>query len=262
MKMNDPAPGTDRKTLLGGLALISVIVVLGVYFSSRTRELPEMRQPNLPTARTQSVDVGGVRRPASDVSKVGSRTRQQSRDDKLPDERADEPLPYGATPQLDPAASSTLTATFEALNEGAATKHPERVNPFLSPPRFDLQAYRTDPEAYLSIVEPGRVWQSAQPADGVPVIRRISPRKHTLRQGESVRLQVKVAPNAPVTFTAFDLGAFDNGLTSISVAANADGIAEAAYTATPGTIALGNILASSPLASGRTKFQTEVYLAN
>ncbi|WP_145175350.1 hypothetical protein [Rubripirellula lacrimiformis] len=125
-------------------------------------------------------------------------------------------------------------------------------------PPFDATEYRRRPDQYLAISVPGRVWQSAQPAEGVPVIESLSKSLQQIQQGEAVRLEVKAVANMPVTFTSFDLGAFENGLASVTVAADEDGIATATLTATPGSIANIKVLAASPEASGRTRFIVNV----
>ncbi|HUY35193.1 MAG TPA: hypothetical protein VMV69_20780 [Pirellulales bacterium] len=53
-------------------------------------------------------------------------------------------------------------------------------------------------------------------------------------------------------------GAFENQLTSITVQADAQGMAEAKFLATAGTIANIHILAASPLASGQARFIVNV----
>ena len=66
----------------------------------------------------------------------------------------------------------------------------------------------------------------------------------------------------PVTFTSFDLGAFQNKLTSITVQADIDGFAEVTFIATEGTIADCKILASCPETSGRIKFIVNIQKTN
>ncbi len=85
-----------------------------------------------------------------------------------------------------------------------------------------------------------------------------SKRNHVLRAGESVRLRVKTEPGMPATFTSFDLGTFDNGLSSITVAADELGIAQASFHASPGKKGEINILAASPAATERVKFNVYV----
>ena len=83
-------------------------------------------------------------------------------------------------------------------------------------------------------------------------------KKHVIKQGESVRLQVNTLPNMPVTFASFDLGTFDNGLTTKTVAADASGLASAAFTGTSGVAGEINLIAASPVATERVNFQVFV----
>ncbi|MFO0755759.1 MAG: hypothetical protein U0359_04680 [Byssovorax sp.] len=66
------------------------------------------------------------------------------------------------------------------------------------------------------------------------------------------------AARAPVTFTSFDMGAFDNGLASMTVQADAAGAASVAFTATRGTIDSVHVLAGSPMAVGQVQFLVQV----
>lgn len=250
-----------RLALAAGL-MVCLLVVLGVYFTNtvvQQRDNVQAESTGLPRSRT--VEVGGILRPASDVDSAipDSHLAGKDRANLSAEEKQRlAPYPYGRTPRLVPAESSTVLATYEAITAGPKTASPEMFSPMLPAKEFNLASYQANPESYLSTVEPGRVWQAAQPAEGVPVIERISERTQEMRQGESVRLQIKTAPNAPVTFTSFDLGAFDNGMTSISVAATDTGIAEATFTGTPGSIAKAHIAAASPQVSGRVNFTVTI----
>lgn len=73
-------------------------------------------------------------------------------------------------------------------------------------------------------------------------------------------LKVKVIPNAPVTFTSFDAGAFENELTSITVMADKTGTARTSFTATGGAVGEVQILAGSPLTAGQAQFLVNVAL--
>lgn len=152
-------------------------------------------------------------------------------------------------------ANPMAASVAEAMRRG---DRPERLSAMIVPNKFDSKGFATNPTSYLNTVEPGRVWQSAQPAKGVAQAIPISPEYVEVLQGQPVVLTVKAIPNAPVTFTSFDLGAFSNGLTSITVAADREGIAIAPFTGTPGTYNECNILAASPLASGQVKFVVNV----
>jgi hypothetical protein len=73
-----------------------------------------------------------------------------------------------------------------------------------------------------------------------------------------VRLQVQSTAGFPVTFTAFDLGTFENQLNSVSVPTNDNGVATATFTATPGSLYRAHVLAASPGTSGQVHF--EIYI--
>jgi len=154
-------------------------------------------------------------------------------------------------------ANRQVASVAEALR---TRRFPERVSPLIRPRRFDRKAYERSPEAYLRRVEPGRVFQSAQPGPGVVRIRSVGRTTFRVGQGEVVRLRVQAVPGAPVTFTSFDLGAFENELPSITVRADRRGVAEARFRGTPGTYDRVNILAASPMTSGRVRFCVYVEL--
>lgn len=166
---------------------------------------------------------------------------------------------YGTTPPIT-ADNPQVRSALEALKKGA--NHPERLSPFIAPKPFDAVAYKADPQAYLDVAEPGRVFQSKPFAPDVARIEPVSPYFQDVRQGATVELAVKVTPGAPVTFTSFDCGAFDNGLTTQTVAADAAGVARVKFRGMPGTVLETNILASSPMTSGQARFKTNtlVYL--
>lgn len=137
-------------------------------------------------------------------------------------------------------------------------RFPERnsVLPIGEP--FNAVAYQAALASYLDIVEPGRVWQTLQPAEGTPELALRSPSRVAISQDGSTVLRVQTIPGGPVTFTSFDLGSFDNGLNSITVAADDQGEARALFLGTPATTGVVNILAGSPVASGQIHFVVDV----
>jgi hypothetical protein len=163
---------------------------------------------------------------------------------------------YGKNEPVVVGNSSQKNSVLTALKE--PSKYPERLSVAHLPAAFDLNAYQKDPAAYLNIIEPARVFQSAQPDASAVVILRISEKCPVIKQGLSTILIVKALPEMPVSFTSFDLGRFENDLTSITVKANKEGIAQTVFTGSAGTIAKVNILASCPLTSGQVKFVVEV----
>ena len=136
--------------------------------------------------------------------------------------------------------------------------HPERLSPDFPPKPYDRKRYDADPNAYLDVVEPGRCWQTAAPDAAVPALTAPGGIEFAIPT-ESDRALVVAAPaGAPVTFTSFDMGTFANGLASITVQADAQGRAEAVYTATPGTVAGVRIVAGCPEARELVTFSVTV----
>lgn len=206
----------------------------------------------------QFVVIGGVKRPVSDVTPTRPSGGWQAGDAAAADAAsaaAAKALDYGQSPPVAQDANPEVRSAVEAIR---AKNHPERLAVNLPPQPFDAAAYAADPNKYLQTLAPGRVFQPAQPGPGVPRIVATSPRLAEIQQGETITLQVKAAAGAPVTFTSLDLGAFENQLTSITVKANAQGLAEAQFTGTPGTIENVHILAASPMASGQARFTVNV----
>lgn len=124
---------------------------------------------------------------------------------------------------------------------------------------FEREEYLKDPRAYLDLVRPARVFQSAQPGPNVPRLASQTEFFQEIIQGESVLLEVKVEPGLPVTFHA-PLGEFDNRLKTITVAASEDGVAKVKYHAVSGVQGMMNIMAASPVHSGQLKFLVNVNL--
>ncbi len=126
--------------------------------------------------------------------------------------------------------------------------------------KFDPEAYKADPDSYINTIELGRVFQSAQPGPDVKRIQAVSARFQRVTQGEQVPMVVQATPDAPVTFTSFNLGHFDNQLTSITIKADAEGRAAVRYTAAKGTVNDVSVLAASPMTSAQAEFRVLVRL--
>ncbi len=250
-------------TLAGVFVVVGIIIGISRFMVIGSKNVAETANSldiptepkisgNVNSPKTPMVMVGGVLRPATDVklkvSEVKSGEPNREEAEKLA-------YPYGKQRLIDPAANPNVASVYEALKENI---HPERLSPFIPPAPFDPKLYDENPQKYLDVVEPGRVWQSAQPATGVPVIEPATKTYQAMKQGESIALKVLILPGKPATFTSFDLGAFDNNLNSISVAADDMGIATANFTATPGTIAQVKILAASPVASSNVRFTINI----
>jgi hypothetical protein len=121
--------------------------------------------------------------------------------------------------------------------------------------------YTADPHAYLDVAEPGRVFQTKQPGAGVARVKAASPLFQRVEQGQSVTLSVASVAKMPVTFTSFDLGRFENQLTTETVEADESGVAKVKFFGMPGTINDVKIMAASPVAAGQVRFVVNVTLA-
>lgn len=118
-----------------------------------------------------------------------------------------------------------------------------------------LDAYKSARAGYLEQYLPNRMYQCAQPNENIPPLAPVGSSWQKMNSGESVRLEVKSSPGYPVTYVATDLGAFQNKLIAFTVEADGKGIAQATYTATPGTIGRSHVIVGSPGASGQVKFE-------
>ncbi|QDT07432.1 hypothetical protein K227x_58590 [Rubripirellula lacrimiformis] len=220
-------------------------VAVSVYVGTREEvDLPNADSSSFDEMANAEVEIGGVRRPLSDVTPL--------RKFAVPDL---ERQPPGLVTPIARDANKATESVFEAAR---SKKHPERLSAAFMPEPFDRQAYEESPEAYLSLHVPGRVWQSAQPGPDVPVVESFGKRNHRMRHGESVRLQLKTQAAMPATFTSFDNGVFSNGLTSITVKADKDGVATANFRASSGTAGEINIIAASPVATERVVYRVNV----
>lgn len=199
-------------------------------------------------ARPGYKNVGGVYRPESDINFA----------DKV--SQSDVPKPVidvGLSPKVKPDANPQAASVYAALK---SRENPARFSSFVQPAAFDRAAYESDPQSYLDVVEPGRVFQSAEPGPDVVRIQPVSSLFEQVTQGEQVPLVVKAQAGAPVTFTSFKLGHFENQLTSTTIAADANGEARALFTAAKGTIDNVEVLAASPVTSGQVRFVVDVKL--
>lgn len=242
----------DKKHVVGialiGVSVIALIAVLTIFLRMRPQgDLALDRRKDARPTRDQMIDVGGVKRPITDIR--SARPRTDAKGDKSMD------IDIGTTPKVPVDANPQVRSVVEALKTG---KYPERVSSLITPKPFDQATYLANPTAYLNVVEPGRIWQVAQPGKGVPRLTYLVERIQTIEQGQSVTLKVQALKDAPVTFTSFDLGAFQNQLTSVTVKADAKGVAQAVFTGTRGTINNVNILAGSPMTSGQLRFVVNV----
>lgn len=158
-----------------------------------------------------------------------------------------QPATTGQSAALSELAQANQQSVVEAVRSG---KHPERLSLAIDPAPFDPAAYARDSQAYLAVVEPARVYQTAPAGPDAVALRAAV--DHTIRipAHGSTPLTVIGVPGAPVSWTVLDGGQFANGLASITVQADAEGKATTTYTATPGTVDEVQILVGSPMTVG------------
>ena len=102
------------------------------------------------------------------------------------------------------------------------------------------------------------MWHPAQPGPGGARIRPLMPTYAYVKQGESITLRVSGVPDQPVTFTSFDLGMFENQLTTMTVVADSGGAAEVVFHGVSGTADDVKIMAASPVMSGQARLTVHV----
>jgi hypothetical protein len=155
---------------------------------------------------------------------------------------------------VDAKNAATPERAAQAVRETLRTS-PELLSTTAALPPFDQADFEANPKEYLAQVVPARCMQTAAPGAEVPALQMQSQGRAAIATGDVAPLWVKAVDGAPVTFTTFDGGSFkENGLTSVTVQANANGLAVAHYTAGPGIGGDVNIVAGSPLSSGTQHF--------
>jgi hypothetical protein len=251
-----------RRTVLV-VSVISVIVLILAYVLTGSGSEEQPHRPDVSGSDTPVVTTPE----ASRVPSTSSVAPEQAA--RIASPRQDAPAVILSNDELEERVAAAIGRTqpinpdrpgaasvIEALNTGT---HPERLSVAHAPAPFDPVAFAKNPQAYLDIVEPGRVFQPAKPASDVPSLMAIADHRQRIRQGEQAELAVKGAPLGPVTFTSLDLGTFaENGLASVTVRADEHGEARVRLVAGPGTDGEIRTLVASPMASGTIRFIVEV----
>jgi len=158
-----------------------------------------------------------------------------------------------------PATDPTAPERAQAAVTEALRRAPGSLSTTGAVAPFDAVAFARHPKEYLSQVQPARCFQTARPGPDATPLEAQVPRLAPLERGAKASLWVRGVPSAPVTYTAFDGGSFqENGLSSVTVQADAKGLAVAHFVATPGLVGDLNIVAGSPLAVGVQRFRLRV----
>jgi hypothetical protein len=246
-----------RDRLIGVALVVVAILLAGILYQrwSTRPSGPDNSHPGTTRAKDDPnrIKSGPNYKPTEPIMGVDNAKQKKQ---ETPDAQKPPPeMDYGMTEPV----RGDLNPQTKSIVEAVQTKsHPERLSPLIPPKPFNPVAYKQNPKSYLDVVEPGRVFQTANPGKDVPAIVAMSPSYQEVVQGKSVKLLAKAVAGMPCTFTSFDLGHFQNQLTSVSVAANDQGVAEVDFFGAPGTINEVKILASSPVTSGQIRFIVNV----
>jgi len=168
---------------------------------------------------------------------------------------ASPPAAIPAVPPVARDANAQVASVVAAVTSGT---HPERLSSLAQPAPFQPASYAKDPLAYLNVAEPGRAFQTAAPGPGVPRLEAVGGTARSVPQDGEVVLYLRAQPGQPVTVTSFDLGQFQNQLTTITVAADDQGVAAVSFHPGPGTTERVAIQAASPVCAGLVQFQITV----
>ena len=166
---------------------------------------------------------------------------------------------YGKIPPVDleetnPHKEYVLNALKDPKNNSGAVSVTGKREP------FNQAQYITDPSPYINSAEPGRAFDAAQGGEGVMKLAREGKAGMDAKQNETVTLTARTEKNMPISFTAFDGGRFQNGLSFITLKADGSGYASAEFTPTSGVINQARIRAASPVASGTLQWTVYVDL--
>lgn len=239
-----------------GIAALLVLLVIGWSAVRSGGEAPRTkggRDQVAEPARAPRVRQGG-KADGEDPSADDPSRKEPARKRRSPPPRgvvvAD---PHPVNP-MEQQAGANQKSIEEAKETG---KYPERLDPKVAPAPFDREAWDRDPQAYLDVVEPGRVWQTADESSGLEPLEADGDVNETAEPGGVVKLAVRGDPLSPVTFTVMGSGQLDNGLTSITVRTDAVGYARAMFTL-PSGAPESTVVAGSPRATGQVNFTVRV----
>lgn len=159
--------------------------------------------------------------------------------------------PDGAGGQSSTRSAAPVAAAPEARPSQAPAPAPGAtvtVEPAPAPPATGTST----PASSAQELDLSVAWDSRPAGPGVPALRALDAGHRTMPAGGQLVLRAGAPPGARVQFRTFDSGRFTStGRTIAQVQADAKGVAQATYEATPGVIDDVHIVVSSPDASDR-----------
>lgn len=163
---------------------------------------------------------------------------------------------YGSIEKMPESAEKAQLVDAFAKIKAGDKEAGKTVSAFLGADDFDRSrlgdlAYLRD---YAAKIRPGRCFlTSNDPQD--PEIKLESDYLQEVLQGKTAVFQIRTRPHSPVTATSHDAAIFAaNQATTLTVIADASGLAEFVVLAPSGVISDCNFTAASPTARGSTNF--------
>jgi len=172
---------------------------------------------------------------------TGSIDRQSPSDDRV----ADVAPSAGSADGVESAVIGYDDGVPTGPRVAVQTPGPNLANPA---EHFDRAAYLADVAGYCAKVRGDRAWQVALPAADVPFLTALGGTSFQARQGDRLRLSARTLPGMPVTWTTLGFGEFaSTGQGTVTVAADASGVAHTEFRCTNDVVGAISIQAASPV---------------
>lgn len=257
-----------RGFVVGGVTLIGILAVGGTMLLVVTNNSRRANSNSgesglnseISSAQTETaseaipenyIKFGGVVRPKRDVVPAKKHSNLELNREPL--------IPVGTIPSLKKDKNVYTQSVAQAI-ESNDQDLAYRLTPFKAAPKFDHGAYLADPESYLNEIAPGRIYDVLPDSFETPATRRVGRYRYKVLQGETIILRAKTEPEMPVTFYSSRLGSFNGGVSTVTVAADEQGIAQAEFKTTTGMYGEIDIVAASPVRSGQARYLVDVRL--
>jgi hypothetical protein len=198
----------------------------------------------------------------SSLSSISGKIKTPTVSEKLQEELVEiRKNGYGSIPAVD--TKSNLNPQKLSVIKALQAGDTKNLSSLGKRELFDKERYQNDPKAYIkeymSTLSISRCFETAQPGEGIKVLKRASPQFVETYQNEPVELIVEgIEPNMIYSASVFDGGHFENDLSAITAQTDASGRGTLIFTPTEGVINNTRISVASPLSSGVVRFNVYV----
>jgi hypothetical protein len=246
-----------------GLALSTALALVGgIYWASQRDAAPQKIDDSAKLVSSSQAATQPALKPSFQLQTVDQSWQTPaltSTGAKLPAEPDFGKFEESTAARLDNAQAKS---NIEALQH--PDKFPERLSAQVQGKPIDVERFKTDAayhDAVLAVSEPSRALASSSDSRAA-LLRRLSEAGPSVKQGESILLRALAAPAALVAFYAPNGGRFSNGLTHISVAADANGEAEVQFDGISGVISSSEVICASPSCAGTLVYKIQTLQAD